>query len=65
MKKLMIGLTLCAVAFVASAAEYKKVCIDKYSKDGKVLVGKDGKPQKECRTMKIRKKLKGTPVPKK
>lgn len=65
MKKLILGFVLCAFAAVASSAEYKKVCIDKYGKDGKVLIGKDGNPQKECRMMKVRKKLKGTPVPKK
>lgn len=43
----------------------KLVCIDKMTKDGKIVYGKDGKPLQDCRTMKVHKKLDGTPVPKK
>ena len=43
----------------------QKVCIDKLTKDGKVVMGKDGKPQQDCKQMKVHKKLEGTPVPQK
>ena len=45
------------VATSVFAAEEKQVCVDKTGKDGKVLVGKDGKPQQTCKTIKIHKKL--------
>lgn len=61
MKKLMIALML--VSSTAFAAETQKVCIDKLTKDGKVVVGKDGKPQQDCKQMKVHKKLEGTQVP--
>jgi hypothetical protein len=50
---------------VTQAAEEKVVCIDKVGKDGKVLVGKDGKPQQDCKKIKVHKKLEGTKVPEK
>ena len=55
-------ITLSSLAF---AAEEKVVCIDKVGKDGKVLVGKDGKPQQDCKKIKVHKKLEGTKVPEK
>jgi len=39
------------------ANEPQKVCVDKIGKDGKVVNGKDGKPQQECKMMKVHKKL--------
>ena len=45
------------------AAEEKEVCVDKLGKDGKVLMGKDGKPQQECKKIKVHKKLDGTAIP--
>jgi hypothetical protein len=47
------------------AAETQKVCIDKITKDGKPVLGKDGKPVQECKEMKVHKKLEGTKVPEK
>jgi hypothetical protein len=41
----------------------KRVCLDKLTKDGKVVMGKDGKPQQVCKDVKINKKLEGTQVP--
>ena len=64
MSKILIAMLL-AVSTMAFAAEEKTVCIDKIGKDGKVLVGKDGKPQQECKKMKVHKKLEGTKVPEK
>lgn len=50
---------------VFAAGEIKEVCKDKKDKNGKVINGKDGKPEKVCKKIKVRKKLEGTPVPEK
>lgn len=62
MRKILASV-LILVSSLAFAAEEKTVCINKIGKDGKVLVGKDGKPQQECKKMKVHKKLEGTKVP--
>lgn len=64
MNKIILSLLL-AVSSIAFAAEEKTVCVDKIGKDGKVVVGKDGKPQQDCKKMKVHKKLEGTKVPEK
>lgn len=64
MKKLL-ALALMSLALSVQAAETKKVCIDKMTKDGKTVMGKDGKPVQECKEMKVHKKLEGTKVPEK
>lgn len=64
MKKLMIALMM-TISATAFAAETQKVCIDKIGKDGKVVMGKDGKAQQDCKQMKVHKKLEGTAVPQK
>jgi hypothetical protein len=64
MKK-FLAILVASLALTVSAAETKKVCVDKLTKDGKVLMGKDGKPQQDCREIKIHKKLEGTAVPEK
>jgi hypothetical protein len=64
MNKILTALLLC-VSSLAFAAEEKVVCIDKIGKDGKVVTGKDGKPQQDCKKMKVHKKLEVTPVPEK
>ena len=43
--------------------EVKEVCVDKKGKDGKVVVGKNGKNVQECKKIKVRKKLEGTEIP--
>lgn len=65
MKNNLTALVLCLTMSSSFAAEKQKVCIDKMAKDGKVFMYKDGKPQQDCKMMKIHKKLKGTPVPSK
>jgi hypothetical protein len=56
--------TLCLLASsVIFAAETKEVCHDKVDKAGKTVMGKDGKPKQDCKTIKIHKKLEGTEVP--
>ena len=64
MNKILLAL-LVAFSSMSFAAETQKVCIDKIGKDGKVVVGKDGKPQQDCKEMKVHKKLEGTKVPEK
>jgi hypothetical protein len=61
--KQFITLIALVVATSVFAAEEKQVCVDKTGKDGKVLVGKDGKPQQTCKTIKVHKKLEGTEIP--
>jgi len=39
----------------------KEVCHDKV-KDGKPVMGKDGKPEQECKTIKVRQKLEATEI---
>ena len=63
--KTVIAALIATVALTVSAAETQKVCIDKIGKDGKVVMGKDGKPTQECKEMKVHKKLEGTKVPEK
>ena len=62
MKKILALLSI-VVASSVFAAEEKTVCVDKIGKDGKVMVGKDGKPQQECKKIKVHKKLEGTEIP--
>mgnify|MGYP003351198397 FL=1 len=64
MKK-FISLMAILVATSVFAAEEKEVCVDKIGKDGKVVTGKDGKPQQECKKIKVHKKLEGTALPEK
>lgn len=46
-----------------AAAEVKEVCHDKVGKDGKPVMGKDGKAAQECKKIKVHKKLEGTEIP--
>lgn len=43
-------------------AKKEKACIDKV-KDGKPVMGKDGKPEQVCKDVKVHEKLEGTKVP--
>lgn len=61
--KQIISLMALLVATSVFAAEEKQVCVDKTGKDGKVVMGKDGKPQQTCKTIKVHKKLEGTEIP--
>lgn len=63
MKKLFTIITLALATTFAFGAETEKVCIDKISKDGKPVLDKAGKPQQECKEIKVHKKLEGTKVP--
>lgn len=66
MKKSIVALI--AFAFLGTAfaeAEKKQVCIDKTDAKGQVMKDKNGKPVQVCKTIKVHKKLDGTPVPEK
>jgi hypothetical protein len=58
-----LALVFGTVSYAEKPAETKKVCMDKLTKDGKVVTGKDGKPVQDCKEVKIHKKLDGTKVP--
>lgn len=60
---LFISVILFPAAYSLAEVETKQVCVDKVGKDGKPLLGKDGKPQQECKNIKVHKKLEGTKVP--
>ena len=62
--------TMCVVAGVSflswntpayAEAKTEKVCHEKM-KDGKPVLDKAGKPQEECKTIKVHQKLEGTKV---
>lgn len=59
----IIATLLLSISSLSFAAEAQKVCIDKIGKDGKAVIGKDGKAQQDCKMMKVHKKLEGTEVP--
>lgn len=65
MKKIITIISLALATTFAFSAETEKVCIDKTTKDGKPVMDKAGKPQQECKQIKIHKKLEGTKVPEK
>lgn len=64
MKKSILALAFLTFVTASFAAETKKVCIDKTTKDGKVVKGKDGKPEQVCKTIKVHKKLEVEPTKK-
>jgi hypothetical protein len=63
MKKFIVAIvTSLALVSAFAEAETKKVCKDKTDKAGKLVLDKAGKPQQECKTIKVHKKLEGTKV---
>jgi hypothetical protein len=65
LQTLLLSVSLVACAYAGDEPkETTKVCVD-VVKDGKPVLGKDGKPQQQCKTMKVHKKLEGTAVPEK
>jgi hypothetical protein len=65
LQALLLSLSLVTFAYAdGTPKETTKVCVD-VVKDGKPVLGKDGKPQQNCKTMKVHKKLEGTAVPEK
>jgi hypothetical protein len=64
MKNLLVILVL-GVSLSAGAAETKEVCKPKLTKEGKEVLDKNKKPVMDCKTIKVHRKLDGTPVPSK
>jgi hypothetical protein len=63
MKKLIVAIVASfALVSAFAEAETKKVCKEKTDKAGKVILDKEGKPQQECKTIKVHQKLEGTKV---
>jgi hypothetical protein len=62
---LVAGLTLTLSNPVFAGGEIKEVCKNKLDKAGKVINGKDGKPQQVCKKIKVHAKREGTKVPEK
>jgi hypothetical protein len=63
MKKLIVAIVASfALVSAFAEAETKKVCKEKTDKAGKVILDKAGKPQEECKTIKVHQKLEGTKV---
>jgi hypothetical protein len=59
---------IATMAIALSAPAYaetktKQVCKDVVGKDGKPIKNKDGSVKQACKTIKVHKKLEGTPVP--
>jgi hypothetical protein len=48
---------------VYAETKTKQVCKDVVGKDGKAVKNKDGTAKQACKTIKVHKKLEGTPVP--
>ena len=44
------------------APEVKTVCVDVQGRDGKPVMGKDGKPKQNCTKVKVRQKFEGTKI---
>ena len=65
MKQLLAIIMLAIVSTAYAGGEEKQVCTDKVDKAGKVVNGKDGKPQQTCKTIKVHKKVEGEKVPEK
>lgn len=63
MKQLLALVAVLLTSSAIAGGEMKEVCHDKVGKDGKVVMGKDGKPVQECKTIKVHKKLEGTEIP--
>jgi hypothetical protein len=57
----IIAITLATPSYAETKT--KEVCKDVVGKDGKTVKNKDGTPKQACKTIKVHKKLEGTPVP--
>jgi hypothetical protein len=65
MKHIFSVLILLLFSLTTYAAEKKEVCKDVTDKAGKVVKNKDGTVKQKCKTIKVHKKLEGTPIPEK
>jgi hypothetical protein len=65
MKRIFSVLILSLFSLNTYAVEKKEVCKDVTDKAGKVVRSKDGSVKQQCKTIKVHKKLEGTPIPEK
>lgn len=63
MKNLTIILTMLFSISAFAGGEWKEVCHDRLDKAGKVVKDKKGNAVKDCKKIKVHKKLNGTVVP--
>lgn len=69
MKNLLIAANIVIWSFVGyqttvyAETKTKQVCKDVIGKDNKPVKNKDGTTKQTCKTIKVHKKLEGTPVP--
>jgi hypothetical protein len=52
-----------AAAPASSEPKFTTVCLDVQGKDGKPVLGKDGKPRQNCTKVRVRQKFEGTAIP--
>jgi hypothetical protein len=57
------GLCLLLSGPAIAGGEMKEVCTDKKDSKGNVIKKADGKPARDCKKIKVHKKLEGTEVP--
>jgi hypothetical protein len=59
----VVAISLATPGQVLAETKTKQVCKDVVGKDGKTVKNKDGTAKQACKTIKVHKKLEGTPVP--
>ena len=59
----IVAIALVTPNQVLAETKTKEVCKDVVGKDGKPVKNKDGTVKQSCKTIKVHKKLEGTPVP--
>ena len=59
----VIAASLTLAFNVQAEPKTKEVCKDVVDKQGKPVKNKDGSVKQQCKTIKVHKKLEGTPVP--
>lgn len=63
MKKLLALLTIAFASTAFAGGEMKEVCTDKKDSKGKVIKKADGTPARDCKKIKVHKKVEGEKVP--
>ena len=59
----VVAIALATPGQALAETKTKQVCKDVIGKDGKAVKNKDGTTKQACKTIKVHKKLEGTPVP--
>jgi hypothetical protein len=59
----VVAIALATPGQAHAEVKTKEVCKDVVGKDGKTVKNKDGTAKQACKTIKVHKKLEGTPVP--